>query len=62
MILWIPLPTEGHAGTRGLRPADVPDAHLAAITIEHGLTPCSSDTGFARYEGLQWESPLARPA
>jgi len=63
---WIPLPTERHAGTirsilltRGLLPGDVPDAHLAALAIEHGLTLCSSDAGFARFRGLKWENPLA---
>ena len=63
---WIPAPTERHAetlgamlGTAGLRPDDVADAHLAALSIEHGLTLCSADAGFARFEGLRWENPLA---
>lgn len=37
----------------------VPDAHLAAIAIEHGLTLCSADGDFARFEGLRWHNPLA---
>ncbi|MDP2054699.1 MAG: VapC toxin family PIN domain ribonuclease, partial [Acidobacteriota bacterium] len=37
----------------------VPDAHLAALAIEHGLTLCSSDGDFARFSGLDWQNPLA---
>lgn len=37
----------------------VPDAHLAAIAIEHGLTLCSTDGDFARFAGLRWENPIA---
>jgi hypothetical protein len=37
----------------------VPDAHLAAIAIEHGLTLCSAAGDFARFAGLRWENPLA---
>ena len=36
------------------------DAHLAALAIEHGAQLCSSDTDFARFEGLRWEDPLQR--
>src|SRR6267142_41838 len=44
-VVWIPTPTERHrdvlgrllAGV-GFRPNLVPDAHLAALAIEHGLT------------------------
>jgi uncharacterized protein len=39
----------------------VPDAHLAALAIEHDLTLCSSDQDFARFPGLRWENPLAAP-
>jgi uncharacterized protein len=60
--VWAPQPTE--------RPADVlanllalpgvcaPDAHLAALAIEHGLTLCSTDGDFARFPGLTWCDPL----
>jgi toxin-antitoxin system PIN domain toxin len=34
------------------------DAHLAALAIEHGAELCSSDTDFARFEGLRWTDPL----
>lgn len=38
----------------------VPDAHLAALALEYGLTLCSTDADFARFPGLRWENPLAR--
>ena len=40
----------------------VPDAHLASLAIEHGLTCCSTDGDFARFPGLKWENPLAAGA
>lgn len=62
---WIPLPTERHAellgpllaaaGAHGNR---VPDAHLAALALEHGLLLCSTDGDFARFPGLRWDNPL----
>jgi predicted nucleic acid-binding protein len=36
----------------------VPDTHLAALAIEHGLTLMTTDRGFARFPGLRWENPL----
>jgi toxin-antitoxin system PIN domain toxin len=39
----------------------VPDAHLAALAIEHGLTLCSTDGDFARFSGLRWINPLQPP-
>ena len=63
--VWIPQPTERHAevlGTLlaqpGARSNLVPDAHLAALAIEHGLTLCSTDGDFARFKGLRWVNPL----
>lgn len=63
---WIPLPTERHRevlsellSTLDLRANHVPDAHLAALAIEHGLTLCSTDSDFARFPGLRRENPLA---
>jgi toxin-antitoxin system PIN domain toxin len=35
------------------------DAHLAALAIEHGAELCSSDSDFARFQGLKWRNPLA---
>lgn len=36
----------------------MPDAMLAALAIEHGLTLHSTDTDFARFTELRWENPL----
>ncbi len=36
----------------------VPDAHLAALAIEHGATLYSADQGFARFGDLSWRNPL----
>jgi uncharacterized protein len=35
------------------------DAHLAALTIEHGALLCSTDGDFDAFEGLRWTNPLA---
>jgi toxin-antitoxin system PIN domain toxin len=63
---WIPRPGDRHAeilGTllkgAGMTSRLVPDAHLAALAIEHGLTLCSTDGDFARFPGLAWRNPLA---
>jgi len=37
----------------------VPDAHLAALAIEHGLVVCSTDGDSARFAGVRWQNPLA---
>lgn len=37
----------------------VPDAHLAAIAIEHGATIATRDRGFGRFPGVAWLDPLA---
>lgn len=63
---WIPQPTERHsqilggllAGS-GIHANLVPDAHLAALAIEHGLILCSTDGDFGRFPGLRWRNPLA---
>lgn len=63
-VAWIPQPTERHADTltallaRETKHDLVPDAHLAALAIEHGLLLCSTDRDFARFEGLRWHDPL----
>lgn len=36
----------------------VPDAYLAAMTIERGATWWSVDRGFARFPELRWHHPL----
>ena len=63
---WIPEPGARHAdrlgellALPGIRGNLVPDAHLAALAIEHGLVLCSTDGDFARFPGLRWENPLA---
>lgn len=63
---WVPLPTERHPLVVGefcrqswMTSRLVPDAHLAALAIEHGLVLCSTDGDFARFPGLTWENPLA---
>jgi hypothetical protein len=63
---WIPAPTPRHQSVlaRVLREIGekaelVPDAHLAALAIEHGLTLCSSDGDFGRFHDLKWLNPLA---
>lgn len=38
----------------------LPDAVLAALAIEHGLTICSADTDFARFTEVEWHNPAAR--
>lgn len=36
----------------------IPDAHLAALAIEHGCELYSTDVDFARFPGLKWKNPL----
>jgi toxin-antitoxin system PIN domain toxin len=64
--VWIPQPTERHPNVLGqllalpgVKGDLIPDAHLAALAIEHGLTLCSTDGDFARFPGLRWENPLS---
>ncbi len=63
---WMPQPEDRHREilgelleAPGVQANLVPDAHLAAIAIEHGLILCSADGDFARFRGLRWENPLA---
>ena len=65
-VVWIPQPTERHAdilgqllALPGIRAELVPDAHLAALAIEHGLILCSTDGDFARFPRLRWQNPIA---
>jgi toxin-antitoxin system PIN domain toxin len=64
--VWVPTPTRQHADlvgelirTGNYKAQDVPDIHLAALAISHGLKLASHDKGFARFEGLRWIDPLA---
>jgi len=63
---WIPTPTDRHAEVLGglvlnhrLSGNLVPDAHLAALALCHGVGLCSADSDFARFVGLRWVNPLA---
>jgi toxin-antitoxin system PIN domain toxin len=63
---WIPLPTVRHRemlsellAVSGLRANHVPDAHLAALALEHGLVLCSTDNDFKRFPGLRFNNPIA---
>jgi toxin-antitoxin system PIN domain toxin len=63
--VWIPQPTERHSQIlgellrRGVdRPTLIPDAHLAALAIEHNLILCSTDEDFARFPQVRWLNPL----
>jgi len=62
---WIPQPGERHVeilasllADPGVRANLVPDAHLAALAIEHGLLLHSTDGDFARFASLRWSNPL----
>ncbi len=62
---WVPQPTERHAAVLGalvtrhqLRGNAMPDAHLAALAVEHGVAVCSADTDFARFDEVRWIDPL----
>jgi uncharacterized protein len=37
----------------------LPDTHLAALAIEHGLTVVSADSDFAKFDGLNWVNPTS---
>ncbi len=63
---WIPQPTDRHRDVlatllegSGIQANLVPDAHLAALAIEHGLLLCSTDGDFGRFPDLRWQNPLA---
>ncbi len=62
---WMPTPTRHHAEisqdlviAHDLRGNLIPDAHLAALAIEHGLPIVSSDSDFARFLEVRWIDPL----
>jgi hypothetical protein len=64
--VWIPQPGPPHTEILGaflkqpwMTSRLVPDAHLAALAIEHGLTLCSADGDFAKFSGLKWVNPMA---
>ncbi|RKZ37055.1 MAG: hypothetical protein DRQ49_09990 [Gammaproteobacteria bacterium] len=63
--VYIPQPTERHPDILShlFRATEakanlVPDAHLAALAIEHNLLLCSADSDFAKFPDLNWLNPL----
>lgn len=65
-VAWVPQPTDRHAEILGglirkhrLSAKLVPDAHLAALAIAHGLTIASADSDFARFTDVRWLNPLS---
>lgn len=65
-VAWVPQPGPEYPRLLGeliasydVRGNLVPDAMLAALAIEHGLTLYSADTDFARFRELRWENPLS---
>lgn len=64
--VWIPQPSGGHREILGrlvtgldIRANLVPDAALAALCVEHGLTMISADSDFARFTEIRWFNPVA---
>ena len=62
---WVPVPTARHADVlldlvrrHRISGALMSDAHLAALAIEHGVAVWSTDSDFARFDGLVWHDPL----
>lgn len=63
---WVPGAGLGHQRimgdlVRAIGPTGnlVPDTHLAALALEHGLTVVSTDTDFAKFPGVSWVNPAA---
>ena len=64
-VAWIPPPTDRHREilgalllATGAQANLVPDAHLAALALEHGLTVCSTDSDFGKFPDIRWTNPL----
>jgi uncharacterized protein len=63
---WVPNPGDRHPAilaeliTRHELTGNlIPDAMLAALAIEHGLSVCSADSDFARFDEITWTNPVA---
>lgn len=63
--VFVPEPTADHGSILGklVKQSNatgnlIPDANLAAIAIAHGLTVCSTDSDFARFQDVDWLNPL----
>lgn len=66
--VWIPAATPRHgevyadlARRYAVAGNLVPDAHLAALAIEHGVALASADSDFARFKELRWIDPIFGP-
>lgn len=64
--VWVPSPTARHRAilgnllsATGLGAEHVPDAHLAALALEHGLAVVSTDADFSRFPNVRLENPIA---
>jgi hypothetical protein len=62
---WIPQETEHHAEiirkivqAVSIDANDLPDVHLAALAVEHGLKIYSTDSDFLKYPGIELINPL----
>ncbi len=62
---WIPSVTGRHRQVLGglitghrLSSSLLPDAHLAALAIEHGVVVASADGDFARFSEVAWLNPI----
>jgi hypothetical protein len=62
---WIPVPGDDRAQLLGelvvrhdVRGNLLPDAMLAALALEHGLSVYSTDADFARFTEIRWTNPL----
>lgn len=63
--VFVPEPMKDHAlivhhilSSTRLFANDLPDVHLVALAIEHGLVLCSTDADFSKYRDITWENPL----
>ena len=61
---WVPLPGPGHRNIlerimRSEKPTAklIPDAHLVALAVEHGLMIASADTDFGGFKDVRWVDP-----
>ncbi len=66
---WVPVPGPRHQKllsdvVHAVRPTGnlVPDAHLAALGQEHGLSVVSAGTDFAVLAGITWLNPIGKGA
>lgn len=64
---WVPEPTPNHLqvlssilDSNTKDPNLIPDAHLAALAIEHGLTVCSADNDFGTFKQINWFNPISK--